>query len=59
MQAIIDVPSNVAEHAGRMAEAGVKTVIRYYNHHNSVKLPSKCLSHSDFRRCSRPGCRSE
>src|SRR6516165_1759110 len=49
MQAIIDVPSNVAEHAGRMAEAGVKTVIRYYNHHNSVKLPSKCLSHSELQ----------
>ncbi len=49
MQPIIDVPSNIGEHASRLAEAGLKTIIRYYNHHNSVKLPSKCLSHSELQ----------
>lgn len=44
MHAIIDVSSNVAAHSGRLAAAGVKTVIRYYNHRNSTVLPSKCLT---------------
>lgn len=48
MHEIIDVPSNVADHAHRLAEAGVKTVIRYYNHANSVKLPTKCLSRGEL-----------
>lgn len=48
MHEIIDVASNVADHADRLAEAGVKTVIRYYNHQNSVKLPTKCLSRGEL-----------
>jgi len=49
MQAIIDVPSDVSAVAGRLAAAGVKTVIRYYNHQNSERLPSKCLTRSELR----------
>ena len=44
MQEIIDVPSNVQEFAIALSEAGVKTVIRYYNRSNSSRLPTKCLT---------------
>ncbi len=44
MHEIIDVAWNVGNYAERLAEAGVKTVIRYYNHRNSERLPSKALS---------------
>lgn len=49
MQTIIDVPSDVGAVAGRLAAAGVKTVIRYYNHHNSLRLPTKCLTQSELQ----------
>lgn len=49
MHAIIDVPSNVGPFATRLAAAGVKTVIRYYNHRNSATLPSKCLTREELR----------
>jgi uncharacterized protein (TIGR02594 family) len=49
MYAIIDVPSDVGTVAGQLAAAGVKTVIRYYNHHNSQRLPSKCLSRNELQ----------
>jgi uncharacterized protein (TIGR02594 family) len=48
MHEIIDVPENVADHAHRLAEAGVKAVIRYYNHANSIKLPTKCLTRGEL-----------
>jgi uncharacterized protein (TIGR02594 family) len=48
MQAIIDVPSDVSAFASRLAAAGVKTAIRYYNHHNSEKLPTKCLTRAEL-----------
>jgi uncharacterized protein (TIGR02594 family) len=48
MQAIIDVPSDVAEFADDLAQAGVKTVIRYYNHRNSSSLPTKCLTRPEL-----------
>src|SRR5436853_373643 len=48
MQQIIDVPSNVQELAIPLAEAGVKTVIRYYNHGNSSQLPSKCVTRPEL-----------
>ena len=44
MHEIIDVASNVAPFTSRLAEAGVKTVIRYYNHRNGEQHPSKCLT---------------
>lgn len=49
MQTIIDVPSDVGAVAGRLAAAGVKTVIRYYNHHNSLRLPTKCLTQPELQ----------
>lgn len=48
MHAIIDVPRNVALFASHLAEAGVRTVIRYYNHRNSTVLPSKCLTRTEL-----------
>jgi hypothetical protein len=47
MQDIIDVASNVGMHASRLAGAGVRCVIRYYNHSNSDRLPTKCLTASE------------
>ncbi|MBB3773151.1 uncharacterized protein (TIGR02594 family) [Angulomicrobium tetraedrale] len=44
MHEIIDVPQNVAPFARRLADSGVKTVIRYYTNSNSSTFPSKCLS---------------
>lgn len=49
MQAIIDVPANIGDFARDLADAGVKTAIRYYNHHNSSRLPSKCLTASELQ----------
>jgi uncharacterized protein (TIGR02594 family) len=48
MQSIIDVPSNVEDVAVALAAAGVKTVIRYYNHRNSSHLPTKCLTQAEL-----------
>ncbi|HYD98398.1 MAG TPA: TIGR02594 family protein [Alphaproteobacteria bacterium] len=48
MHAIIDVSSNVGPYAKQLADAGVRTVIRYYNHQNSSSLPSKCLTASEL-----------
>jgi uncharacterized protein (TIGR02594 family) len=44
MHPIIDVPSNVGAFAQQLADAGVKTVIRYYNHRNGPRLTSKALT---------------
>jgi uncharacterized protein (TIGR02594 family) len=44
MHEIIDVAEYVGQHAGRLAAAGVKAVIRYYNHRNGPNHPSKCLT---------------
>lgn len=44
MHEIIDVAWNVGDYAERLADAGVRTVIRYYNHRNSQRLPSKALT---------------
>lgn len=49
MHTVIDVPSDVGKHAVRLAAAGVRTVLRYYNHRNSQVLPSKCLTKSEFQ----------
>lgn len=39
----IDVAGDVSDFADDIARKGVKTVIRYYNHRNSRKLPTKRL----------------
>ncbi|HMG50980.1 MAG TPA: glycoside hydrolase domain-containing protein, partial [Inquilinus sp.] len=49
MHEIIDVPSNVASFSTKLAEAGVKSVIRYYNHRNSEQLPSKALTRPELQ----------
>jgi uncharacterized protein (TIGR02594 family) len=48
MHEIIDVPSDIGEFADQLADAGVKTVIRYYNHRNSSHLPSKALTQREL-----------
>jgi uncharacterized protein (TIGR02594 family) len=48
MHEIIDVAGNVAPFASRLAGAGVKTVIRYYNHRNGEAHPSKCLTRPEL-----------
>jgi hypothetical protein len=41
MHKVIDTPWNVTAHLRRLRTAGVETIIRYYNHQNSSKLPDK------------------
>ncbi|WP_158964250.1 TIGR02594 family protein [Chachezhania sediminis] len=41
MHKVIDTPWNAAAHAHDLKSAGVETVIRYFNHTNSAKLPEK------------------
>ncbi len=48
MDEIIDVADDVGSFAGRLVDAGVKTVIRYYNHRN-VSHPTKCLTPDELR----------
>ncbi|MCV0393956.1 MAG: TIGR02594 family protein [Rhizobiaceae bacterium] len=48
MHEIIDVPRNIAQFAERLANAGVKAAIRYYNHRNSTVFPSKCLTAAEL-----------
>ncbi|GLK76592.1 hypothetical protein GCM10008171_18460 [Methylopila jiangsuensis] len=44
MHAIIDAPRDLSDYAQRLAAAGVRTVIRYYNNRNSKTHPTKCLT---------------
>lgn len=55
MQEIIDSPYNVSEHAARLFNEGVRTVIRYYNLKNSSKFPSKCLTEDEFTKLTSAG----
>jgi len=48
MREIIDVDSDVSDFAGRLAAAGVKTVIRYYNNNNTSSHPSKLLKQPEL-----------
>ena len=41
---IIDTPFNVADKAAALRDAGIKTVVRYYNFRNSSVFPDKCLT---------------
>ncbi len=55
MYDIIDVPLDVAEYADDISRRGVKTVIRYYNHRNSSRLPSKRLEPHEATALERAG----
>ena len=48
MHEIIDSPYNLGEHAARLFQEGVRTVIRYYNNKNSTTFPSKCLTLDEY-----------
>lgn len=44
---IIDTPHKTTSKVTNLKNAGVKTIIRYYNHQNSNALPNKCLTASE------------
>lgn len=48
MLSIIDVAANVGGHAEKLAAAGVKTAIRYYNH-KDVSIIGKCLTAPELK----------
>ena len=41
MHKVIDTPWNTEDYASELKSGGVETVIRYFNHSNSSKLPEK------------------
>ena len=49
MQPIIDTPYNLGRFAERLADEGVRTVIRYYNTKNSPTFPEKCLTKAEAK----------
>lgn len=55
MYKIIDSPVNVCDHATRLFQEGVRTVIRYYNIKNSSNFPTKCLTKDEFIKLSAAG----
>lgn len=52
---VIDAPSDLSAYAEDLAREGVRTVIRYYNHTNSRKLPAKRLETSEALALHRAG----
>jgi uncharacterized protein (TIGR02594 family) len=55
MQEIIDSPYNLGDHAARLFQEGVRTVIRYYNNQNSTVFPSKCLTPAEYGKLTAAG----
>lgn len=55
MQAIIDSPYNLGDHATRLFSEGVRTVIRYYNNKNSQTFPDKCLTKGEASKLNAAG----
>ena len=54
---IIDTPWNAGSRAAQLRQAGVGTVIRYYDHTNSTKLPEKRLEAAEAGRIAAAGLR--
>ncbi|MEQ1951126.1 TIGR02594 family protein [Mesorhizobium sp. CN2-181] len=55
MQGIIDVPSNVSDHARDIRQSGVRTIFRYYNHRNSTRLPTKRIEPAEAEAITEAG----
>jgi uncharacterized protein (TIGR02594 family) len=55
MHEIIDSPYNLGDHAARLFQEGVRTVIRYYNNKNSSVFPSKCLTPAEYGKLTAAG----
>lgn len=55
MHGIIDAALDVGAYAERLAGAGVRTVVRYYNNKNSQVHPTKCLTLGELRRLEEAG----
>ncbi|MEM8730670.1 MAG: glycoside hydrolase domain-containing protein [Pseudomonadota bacterium] len=47
MHRVIDTPWNTAHHLPQLATSGVKTLIRFFNHRNSKKLPEKGITRDE------------
>lgn len=47
MHSVIDTPWKTTLHLSALREGGVKTIIRYFNHNNSNKLPEKRIGASE------------
>jgi len=57
MNRVIDTPWNVTPHLDKMRAAGVETIIRYYNHRNSQKLPDKRIERPEAIAIANEGLR--
>ncbi|RJG52497.1 TIGR02594 family protein [Sphingobium terrigena] len=55
MHEIIDSPYPLGDHAARLSQEGVRTVIRYYNNKNSSTFPSKCLTPAEYGKLTAAG----
>jgi hypothetical protein len=55
MHEIIDSPYNLGDHAARLFQERVRTVIRYYNNKNSTVFPSKCLTPDEYGKLKAAG----
>ena len=47
MKSVIDTAQNMTPHVGLLRAGGVRTVIRYYNHNNSTRLPQKRIESAE------------
>lgn len=47
MHKVIDTPWNTGAHATALKQNGVETIIRYFNHTNSSKLPEKRIAKTE------------
>lgn len=47
MQKVIDTPMDISAFTSELRREGVETVIRYYNHRNSTRLPSKRIERAE------------
>ncbi|WP_311267803.1 TIGR02594 family protein [Sphingobium sp. WCS2017Hpa-17] len=57
MHDIIDSPYPLGDHAARLFQEGVRTVVRYYNNKNSSTFPSKCLTPAEYGKLTAAGLR--
>ena len=49
MHKVIDSPWQIGQYAAELKAAGAETIIRYYNHTNSTKLPQKRIEQAEFK----------
>lgn len=57
MEKVIDCACDVSSFVSGLRNAGVETVMRYYNEHNSSSLPTKCLTKTEAQTLAAAGIR--